>query len=127
MLRYATKPKSARYAKAYGRNLDTSVKDAAIVCRTINNLQVQKAAAVLEGLISGKRDIRGKYYTKTVKLVLDILNSALENARFKGLDEDKLHVNASGHKGFETYTGRRNKMKEEKRRYSHVQVVLLER
>ena len=127
MLRYTYNPSEKRSAKAQGLNLDISLKDAIKVCRAINHLHYKKGLALLEGLLEKTRDLNGKYYTKTVMHILDILESAKNNADFKGLDEDKLHIHASAHKGFETYTGRRFKLRRRARKYTHIQIVLEER
>ena len=127
MLKYAYKPNPKKSAKAYGRNLDLSVKDAQLVCKAINRLQLQKGIALLEGLAGERRDINGKHYTKTAREILDLLKSAQSNAEFKGLEEEKLHIYASSHKGFETSTGRRHQVAAQKRIYTHVQLVLVER
>lgn len=127
MLKYAYKAAENKSAKAYGRNLDLSHKKASILCDAITGLQVDKAVALLEGMVDGRRDLHGKYYTKTAKSVLSILNNAKNNAEFKGLDSGKLHIYASGHKGFQTSTGRRQKLRGDMRKFAHVQIVLKEK
>lgn len=54
---------------------------------------------MLEDLYSGKRSMKGKYYSKTVKEMLDLLLSCEKNAVSQGLDTTKMFVLASSHKG----------------------------
>ncbi len=124
MLRYALKKNEKKSAKAYGRNLDLSKKKAAIVCQAIRGRQLEKAKRLLEGMIEEKRDLDGKYYTKTAKTILELLKSAEANADSKGLDTERLIVHATAHQGLEYRSGRRHKMRGDVRKFAHVQVVL---
>ncbi len=127
MLKYAFNPSPKKSAKVYGRSLDISPKDAVEVCRAINRRHLSKGEGLLEGLVKGRKDINGKYYTKSARQILELLKSARSNAEFKGLEEDKLHIYASAHKGFSMSTGRRDQVRGQKRLYTHVQLVLVER
>jgi len=127
MLKYAFNANPKRSARVYGRSLDISPKDAIEVCRAINRSHLSRGEGLLEGLVTGKRDVNGKFYTKASKRILELLKSARSNAEFKGLEEDKLHIYASAHKGFSMSTGRRDQVRGQKRLYTHVQLVLVER
>ncbi len=127
MLRYALNPRSKISARAYGRALRISTKNSIIVCRSINNKNLQKGKSFLQGLIDKKRDINGKYYTKTATEILNILSSAERNAEAKSLDLTKLIINASAHKGFTFMRPRRFKMRRQKRKITNIQIVLIQK
>ena len=63
-------------AKACTHNARISVKNAKHVCRAVRGLYLKRAKEFLEDLIKQKRDINGKYYTKSAKEVLKIILSA---------------------------------------------------
>ncbi|MBI2676304.1 MAG: hypothetical protein HYX24_07630 [Candidatus Aenigmarchaeota archaeon] len=127
MLRYALKRNEKKSAKAYGRNLDLSRRKAAIVCQAIRGRQLEKAKRLLEDMVEGKRNLEGKFYTKTAKTMLNLLKSAEANADAKGLDAERLVVHATAHQGVEYRSGRRFKMHGDTRKFAHVQVVLEEK
>lgn len=124
MLRYTFNPNPKKSAKAYGRSLNISTKNAVVVCRKISGMHISKGKKLLEDLLEKRRDINGKYYTNTVKEILNVLNSAEKNAEFKGLDTNKLVIFASAHKGFTFFRPRRTKMRRTRRKITHVQIVL---
>jgi len=127
MLRYAFNVREEISAKAYGRALDISTKDSIEVCRAINGKSLKKAKTLLNDLLERKRSINGRYHDKTVKNVLAVLANAEKNAEFKGLNMDKLVVNASAHKGFVMLTPRRFKNRGERRARTHIQIVLVQK
>jgi len=124
---YARNPKPKKSARAYGRALRASPKSSVIVCRAISGKNLDKGKRLLLNLFSQKQSINGKYYTKTVKEVMDILNSAEHNAEFKGLDPERLVIFASSHQGFGFWRPRNWKRRREKRKMSNIQIVLEER
>lgn len=127
MLRYVLNLDKKRSAKAYGRNLRISTKNSVIVCRAINGLRYSKGKKLLEDLINKKRNLNGKYYTKTATEILNILESAKNNAEAKGLDINKLVIHASAHKGFRFYTPRRFKLRRRSTKNTNIQIILEER
>ncbi|MEM5872078.1 MAG: uL22 family ribosomal protein [Candidatus Aenigmatarchaeota archaeon] len=127
MLRYALNLNPKKSAKAYGRALEISTKNATILCRKISGMNIVKGKKLLEDLIEMKRDINGKYYTKTAKEILNVVKSAEANAEYKGLDTNRLIIYASAHKGFTFYRPRRVKLRGRKKKITHVQIVLLQK
>ncbi len=127
MLKYALKSGEGNSAKAYGRALGISAKKSVFLCSRITGMNVEKAESLLEGLSKEKRNIRGKFYTKTAGEILDLLLSAKSNAEFKGLDTARLIIHASAHKGFRFYRPRGWKHRREKKKITNVQIVLVEK
>ena len=127
MLKYALKIKPEKSAKVYGSGLRVSTKNATIVCKAVNGMQLQKAKKFLEAVIVEEREINGRYYTKTTATVLDLIHSAEKNAEFKGLDTDKLFVHVAAQSGYRFYRPRRMKMRGQRRKVSNLQVVLEQR
>ncbi|MBS3053229.1 MAG: hypothetical protein J4469_01890 [Candidatus Aenigmarchaeota archaeon] len=88
-----------KHAKAYGRNLRISAKHAAFLCRVIKKKPLTRVKRLLEDLAEERRNLDGKYYTKTAKEMLMLLNSCEKNADALGLDAGHLMVHASAHQG----------------------------
>lgn len=126
-MKYVLNPNLKRSSQAYGRNLRVSNKSSVTVCRAISGMPLRKAEALLEGLVSGKRNLHGKYYTKTAGEILALLGSARSNADAKGLEADGMVVRASAHKGFRLWTPRRFKLRRTTGKNTNIQVVLEER
>ncbi|MBN1897093.1 MAG: hypothetical protein JW789_05250 [Candidatus Aenigmarchaeota archaeon] len=124
MLRYAFKPASKKSVKVYGRGINVSEKSGKILCKEMNGKNVVKAKAFLQRLLDRTQDLDGKYYTKTAGHLLDLIKSAESNAEFKGLDVEKMVVNASVHNGFKFMRPRRFKMRRQQKKIANVQVIL---
>jgi ribosomal protein L22 len=119
-----TKQASARITDAR-----ISLKSSIILCKSIRNKRVVKSKALLEGLISGKRDINGKHYTKTARKILELLKNAESNAKVKMMDEDRLFVaSAKADKG-RTFIRPRTKASRrgERAKMTHLEILLEER
>lgn len=104
-------------ARAYGKEMRVSPKDAVEVCRTIRGMFLEKAKEYLEDVCKKRRAIPysihkkklahkkgtkggGAYPVKTAKEILRVLKNAEENAKYKGLDPDKLKIiHASAYRG----------------------------
>ncbi len=127
MLKYSLNLKPEKSAKVYGSGLRISTKNSAIVCRSINGMQLQKAKKFLLRVLEEKSEINGRYYTKTTSTVLDMILSAEKNAEFKGLDTDRLFVHAAAQAGYRFYRPRRMKMRGQQRKVSNLQIVLEQR
>ena len=69
-----------------------SFKSSLVLSRELKGLKVERAARLLEGLLSEKENIDGKHYTNAAKVFLGVLKSAEANARQKNLDTEKLFV-----------------------------------
>jgi large subunit ribosomal protein L22 len=113
---YSVKPEEP-YAKAYGRELRVSPKDAVEVCRAIRGLSLEKAKELLERVQKRLTSIpyrthrkklahrrgaggSGAYPAKVARELLRVLKNAEENAKYKGLEVERLKVvHASAYKG----------------------------
>ena len=87
-----------KHAKAYIL-YPMSVKSATVVCRAIKKKPLVRAKRLLEDLHAERRSLQGKYYSKSVKCILEALNSCEKNAYALGLDTGRLMVHASAHLG----------------------------
>jgi large subunit ribosomal protein L22 len=96
-------------AKACGREMRIKSKDCREICAAIQGMDAIKAKAFLQSVLDGKAYIPykktksqgghksgmqpyGKRPVKAVDAVLGVLNSAISNAEFKGLDTENLKV-----------------------------------
>jgi large subunit ribosomal protein L22 len=96
-------------ARAYGKEMRVSPKDALAVCRTIRGMPLEKAKEYLEDVrkkrkvvpysshrkkLAHKRGMKGggSYPVKAAGEILKVLKNAEENARYKGLDVDRLKI-----------------------------------
>lgn len=98
-------------AKASGRDLNISYKDAYEICKFIREMKLDEAIEYLEkvcrkekgipftrftGKIGHHRGFQGratiKYPVKASKEIIKVLNNVKANAEFKGLDLSKLKI-----------------------------------
>jgi len=98
-------------AKASGRDLKVSLKNAKEVCRTIKGMKLDEAKNLLRQVIIKKTAIpfrrykkkaghrrglqkayAGKYPIRASKSILRVLEGAEANAEFKGLDTERLRI-----------------------------------
>lgn len=104
-------------AKAYGKELRVSPKDAMEVCRTLRGMKLEGAKEFLENVqkktapvtylthnkkVAHRRGARGSgaYPVKVARELLKVLKNAEENAKYKGMEVEKLKiVHASAYKG----------------------------
>ncbi|MBL7206274.1 MAG: hypothetical protein ISS36_01605 [Candidatus Aenigmarchaeota archaeon] len=124
MLKYTYEPNPKKSVKVFGSGLRISTKSSAVICDEITGKQLDKGKRLLQDLVLQKRSLRGKYYTNVSKEILNILQSAENNAEFKGLDPSKLHIHASAHKGFRFWRPRRFKVRRQRRKVTNIQFVL---
>ncbi len=106
-------------AKAYGNELPISPKKAREVCRALRRKPVEVAKEILEDVIDTRRPIpyrrfkkavahrpligTGGYPAKVARHFLRLLQSAQENAEYKGLDSENMVVyHISAYKGTPT-------------------------
>ncbi|HLC77029.1 MAG TPA: uL22 family ribosomal protein [archaeon] len=115
------------YAKATGVNLRISKKASYVICNVIRGKPLTRAKRLLEDLAAGRRALRGKYYSKTVKQILLLLNSCEKNAEFKGLDMDRLFVHASAHKGSHLRRRRRKGAFGTDMKSTNMEIMLIEK
>jgi len=69
-----------------------SLKDSVVLFKHIQNKPVKKAKNLLNELLSEKKNIEGRYFTKASKEVLRLIEDCEANAEAKGLDTEKLFV-----------------------------------
>ncbi len=69
-----------------------SFKSSLIICQELKGKKVEKAKKLLENLINKKISLRKRYYTNTAKKILELLDNVESNARFKGLNPEKLFI-----------------------------------
>ena len=100
-----------KIAKAYGKELKISPKYSVEVCRELKGKKVKEAIEYLEKVIALKQPVplkrynkkvphkgnlvkacAGRYPVKVAKHILKVIRSAISNARYKGLDEEKLFI-----------------------------------
>lgn len=106
-------------AKAMGKEMRISPKHAVEVCAAIRGMRLDKAKKYLQEVVEKKRAVpykrhrkklahrrglqgsdAGQYPVKAAKAILQVLANAEANAKYKGLDAEKLKiVHASAHKG----------------------------
>ncbi len=115
-----------RHAKAYS-HLNISTKSANVICRVIRKKKLSRVKRLLDDLLAKKRDIGGKYYTKTVREIKKLLESCERNAEFKGLDKEKLVVYASAHKGATLVRRRRHREYGRAMKSTNVEIILVEK
>lgn len=123
---YTVQPKE-RYAKAFGRNMRISGKNAVLICRVIRNKKLKVAKKLLEDLTAKRRDLDGKYYTTTVAGILNLLKSCEKNADFQNLDRERLFVHASAHQGSIMRRRRRKSAFGSRMKMANVEIFLVER
>ena len=115
------------YAKATGANMKISKKSSYVICDVIRGKPLTRARRLLEDLAAERRSLRGKYYSKTVKQILMLLNSCEKNAEFKGLDMDRLFVHASAHKGSHMRRRRRKGAFGTDMKSTNMEIMLIEK
>jgi ribosomal protein L22 len=102
-----------------------SAKNATKVCKAINRKKFADAKKILEDLIAEKKDLRGKYFTKTSKEILKLLKQLENNAKNKKLDSEAMFLFVSAHRGPTMHRARRKWRRFGSRlKICHVQAVL---
>lgn len=123
---YTMKPEE-RYAKAFGRDLRISTKSAVKLCRVIRGKKLSASKRLLSDLVAGRRSLEGKYYTKAVKEIANLLSSCEKNAEFLGLDNEKLFVHASAHTGTIMKRRRRKSAFGSRLKSTNIEMILIEK
>lgn len=116
-------------ASACVKDARISLKSSKILCKEIKGKKVERAKALLEGLVSEKHSLRGKYYTKTAKKFLEVLKSAEANARVKMMDEAKLFVISARRDKGRTFMRPRSRMgrRGERAKMTHLEIIVGEK
>ncbi|MBI2579188.1 MAG: hypothetical protein HYW26_05730 [Candidatus Aenigmarchaeota archaeon] len=115
------------HAKAHGRNMRISRKSAVVLCAAIRNKPLTRARRLLTDIKSGRRSLKGKYYSKTVDGILELLNSCEKNAGNLGLDSERLFVQAAAHQGTAMRRRRRKSGFGSHLKATHLEIFLVER
>jgi len=98
-----------------GMELHISPKHAREICRTLRGMRANSAKAYLEDVVALKRPVpfkryrrnvahrhglvgadAGRYPEKAAKAVLAVLENALANAEYKGMESDNLRIYHAG-------------------------------
>ncbi|MCD6371608.1 MAG: hypothetical protein J7L39_02710 [Candidatus Aenigmarchaeota archaeon] len=115
-------------ARAFLRNANVSLKNAIPVCDKLRGMNVNKAIRFLEDLLKKKASIDGKYYTKTVKIILEVLKAAKANALQKNMNEERLYIKIiKADKGERIILPKRAKFAGRVKKTAHITIVLGER
>ncbi len=94
------------------------------VCRALNRKKFNVAKKFLEKLINKEVSINGKYFTKTSKEILKLLDQLENNAKAMNLDANSLNLFISAHKGSTMYRARRDRRHGIKLKSAYIQAVL---
>ena len=144
---YSIKVEGEKYAKAFGKNLPISLKDAVNLCRTLKGMRLNNAKDYLEDVINKKKAVPyfrylnsishrrgigpGRYPVKEAKYILKVIENAEANAENKDLDTDNLYImHIAAHKGeiYKRYMPRAmGRSAEIRRDQVHIEVILEER
>lgn len=116
-----------KHAKANGDNLRISRKKSVKLSRFIRGKKLNVVKRFLNDILAEKRDLDGKYYTKTAKEFLKLLNSCEKNAENLGLDKGKLFVHSSAHQGWNFRRRRRKAGFGSKMKSTNLEIMLIER
>jgi ribosomal protein L22 len=121
-MKYAiTKDKKASASST----LRISQKNAAEVCKVLNRKKFAESKKILSNILNQKSNLKGKYFTKTTKEIMEILKQLEFNARKKELDADNMFLFISAHRGPTMHRARRRWRKFGSRLKScHVQAIL---
>ena len=122
-LNYSLTP-AGRSSRAMGMELHISPKHAREICRTLKGMRASLARTYLEDVIALKRSIpfkryrrnvahrhglvgwdAGRYPEKAAKAVLVVLDNALANAEYKGMESEKMRIYHAGTKKGRTIQG----------------------
>ncbi|MFP4170562.1 MAG: 50S ribosomal protein L22 [Methanomassiliicoccales archaeon] len=95
-------------SKALGKEIPVSPKHSREICSMIRGMEVSKAVDTLNEISEGKRPVPmrrykkrvshkkgvgpGRYPQKAAKAILKVVESAMHNAEYKGLDADTMTV-----------------------------------
>jgi ribosomal protein L22 len=115
------------HAKAFGRNMRISAKDAQVLCKVVKRKKLTVVKRLLQGLVDETRSLEGAHYTSAAQAMLELFASCEENAKAKGLDAGKLFVHAAATNGTNMRRSRRKAAFGSHMKSTNVEVMLLER
>ena len=129
-------------AKAVGRSLPISTKQAIEICDFIRHKSVTNAKAILNDVLNEKKAIQfkrfnadmghkkgigpGRYPKKTSKEILRLLETAEANAQFKGLNTTNMVIKQliANKAGKQWHFGRKRRRKMKR---THIEVIVEEK
>lgn len=122
----ATKKRSIA-ARAWDAGV--SLKSSKIIADAIRGRKLDKAVKLLEDLTDEKRNIRGRFYTKTAEKFIELLRNAESNAKVVGMDGARLHVYVARASKGRTFFRPRSKLGRsgEKAKLSNIEIVVGEK
>lgn len=140
MVNYASNAIDKNTVKAYGSDLDISLKSAINICNKIRNMDVQKALAFLSRVQDKQEAVpftrftdgvghkpgiaAGRYPLKAAKKIQAVIASAVANAANQGFAEELKLVHICAHKASTPMHQGRQRRRMMKR--THIEVVLKE-
>jgi len=108
MVGYTQETNPEKTSKALGKNIHASPKKCEEVCRNIRGMKVEKAKTFLREVIVQKRPVKythykhylshkpgvgpGRYPVNAAWEILRIIESAQQNAEYKGLDSENMKI-----------------------------------
>jgi ribosomal protein L22 len=120
-----------KYAIAKGKMASASStfriseKNAKEICKILNRKKFAESKKILGNVLNQKLKVNGKYYTKTTKELMELLEQLEFNARKKEMDPDSMFLFISAHRGPTMHRARRRWRKFGSRLKScHVQAIL---
>ncbi len=133
----------AKMARACKRYVRISWKACVEIGKVIKGMKVDKARRLLQDVIEMKRSIPftrftegaghktgagpGRYPVNAAREILDLINSAVKNAEYQGLDSSRLYIKSFlVMKAPTFYRPRRSPLRGQKRKNVHISVVLEE-
>ena len=108
---------------------DVSLKSSKLVADAIRGRKLDKAVKLLEDMIDEKRNIRGRFYTKTADKFIELLKNAESNAKVVGMDAARLHVYVARASKGRTFFRPRSKLGRsgEKAKLSNIEIIVGEK
>ena len=116
---YNEEVNEAKTARAMAKSLKISPKHSVEICNALRGMEVEKAITYLNDVIEMKKSVpfkrhnkkvghrkgqegwpSGRYPVKASKAILNVLNNAVANAEYKGMDTENLVIeHISSHRG----------------------------
>jgi len=106
-----------------------SLKSSKLVAGAIRGRKLDKAVKLLEDMVGEKRNLRGRFYTKTAEKFIELLKNAESNAKVVGMDAARLHVYVARASKGRTFYRPRSRLGRtgEKAKLSNIEIVVGEK
>ncbi len=125
-MHYTIQPEE-KHAKAYGNNLRVSMKKSTKLSKFMRGKKLTVVRRFLNDLMSEKRNLDGKYYTKTAEAFISLLDSCEKNAENLGLEKGRLFFHSSAHMGNNLRRKRRKANFGSKMKTTNLEIILIQR